>query len=61
ALRELVALKALKDRLRELHEMGHGTDYADYHRRQPLAWEQARAVLGPNAVVSGQQTTKDTE
>lgn len=45
ALAELVYLKDLKDRLRKLHEMGHGTDYTDYHRRQPLAWERARAVL----------------
>ncbi len=35
-------------RLRELHEMGHGTDYYDYHRRLPLAWDAARAALGPN-------------
>ena len=45
ALRELVALKDQKDRLRQLHEMGHGTDYDDYHRRQPLAWAAAREVL----------------
>ena len=48
ALRELVALEDLKGRLRKLHEMGHGTDYGDYHQREPLAWTQARCVLGPN-------------
>lgn len=53
ALRELVALKDMKDRLHNLHEMGHGTDYGDYHRRQPLAWAQARAVLLPNAKLNG--------
>jgi hypothetical protein len=45
ALRELVALKDLKERLRKLHEMGCGTDYDDYHKRQPLAWDAARAAL----------------
>lgn len=48
ALRELVALKDMKERLRQLHEMGHGTDYADYRRRQPLAWAAARDVLRPD-------------
>ena len=50
ALAELVALKDLKDRLHKLHEMGHGTDYDDYHRRQPLAWAAARAALAQPAV-----------
>lgn len=45
ALAELVALKDLKDRLTELHEMGHGTDYGDYHKRHSLAWAAARAAL----------------
>ena len=49
ALTELVALEDMRLRLRELHEMGHGTDYYDYHRRLPLAWDAARAALGPNA------------
>jgi hypothetical protein len=49
ALAELVALKDLKDRLHKLHEMGHGTDYDDYHRRQPLAWAAARAALSQPA------------
>jgi len=49
ALAELVALKDLKDRLHKLHEMGHGTDYDDYHRRQPLAWAAARAALAQPA------------
>ena len=47
-LRELVALEDMRLRLRQLHEMGHGTDYADYHRLLPLAWDEARLVLGPN-------------
>lgn len=45
ALAELVALKDLKDRLHQLHEQGHGTDYDDYHRRKPLAWAAARSAL----------------
>ena len=49
ALAKLVALKDLKDRLHKLHEMGHGTDYDDYHRRQPLAWAAARAALAQPA------------
>ena len=48
ALTELVALEDMRLRLRELHEMGHGTDYYDYHRRLPLAWDAARKALGPN-------------
>lgn len=51
ALAELVALKDLKDRLTELHEMGHGTDYGDYHKRQPLAWAAARAALSEQPVI----------
>ncbi len=47
ALRELVELEDMRLRLRKLHEMGHGTDYETYHRRLPLAWAAARAVLGP--------------
>jgi hypothetical protein len=49
ALTELVALEDMRVRLRQLHEMGHGTDYYDYHRRLPLAWDAARKILGPNA------------
>lgn len=52
-LRELVALEEMRLRLRQLHEMGHGTDYADYHRLLPLAWDAAREVLGPNDQFSG--------
>lgn len=48
ALRELVSLEDMRLRLRKLHEMGHGTDYADYHRLLPLAWDAARQVVGPN-------------
>lgn len=48
ALRELVELEDMRLRLRQLHEMGCGTDYDTYHKRLPLAWAAARAVLGPN-------------
>ena len=48
ALRALVELEDMRLRLRQLHEMGHGTDYADYHRLLPLAWAAAREALGPN-------------
>ena len=46
ALRELVALKDMKDRLKRLHEEGRGTDYTDYYRLKPLAWAAARTALG---------------
>lgn len=45
ALRQLVGLKDMKDRLKRLHAMGHGTDYTDYYRLQPIAWEAARTAL----------------
>lgn len=45
ALIELVALKRMKDRLKQLHAMGHGTDYTQYHQRQPLAWAAAFRVV----------------
>lgn len=48
ALRKLVEVEDMRLRLRQLHEMGHGTDYADYHRLLPLAWAEAREALGPN-------------
>lgn len=51
ALRELVELEDMRLRLRQLHEMGHGTDYETYHKRLPLAWAAARAVLGPNGAI----------
>jgi len=45
ALEKLTACKAVEIRLRQLHEMGHGTDY-DQHRRQFAdAWVKARAAL----------------
>lgn len=47
-LRELVALEDMRLRLRQLHEMGRGTNYADYHRLLPLAWDAARLALGSN-------------
>ena len=49
ALRQLVDVEDMRLRLRQLHEMGHGTDYTDYHRLLPLAWAMARDALGPNA------------
>lgn len=55
ALRELVDLEDMRLRLRQLHEMGHGTDYENYYRRLPLAWAAARAALSPNAEVTGRQ------
>ena len=48
ALRQLVDVEDMRLRLRQLHEMGHGTDYTDYHRLLPLAWAVARDALGPN-------------
>lgn len=54
ALRELVELEDMRLRLRQLHEMGCGTDYDTYHKRLPLAWAAARAVLGSNAELNGQ-------
>ena len=53
ALRDLVGLEDMRLRLRQLHEMGHGTDYADYHRLLPPAWAAAREALGPNVLVTG--------
>ena len=53
ALRQLVDVEDMRLRLRQLHEMGHGTDYADYHRLLPLAWAEAREALGPNAELKG--------
>ena len=53
ALRQLVDVEDMRLRLRQLHEMGHGTDYTDYHRLLPLAWAAAREALGPNAKLSG--------
>lgn len=53
ALSKLVELEDMRLRLRQLHEMGHGTDYADYHRLLPLAWAEAREALGPNKPVKG--------
>ena len=52
-LRELVALEDMRLRLHQLHEIGRGTDYADYHRLLPLAWDAARLALGPNVEVTG--------
>lgn len=48
ALRKLVEVEDMRLRLRQLHEMGHGTDYADCNRLLPLAWAEAREALGPN-------------
>ena len=43
ALSRLVELEDM--RLRQLHEMGRGTDYADHHRLLSLAWAEAREAL----------------
>lgn len=53
ALRQLVEVEDMRLRLRQLHEMGHGTDYTDYHRLLPLAWAAAREALGPNTELTG--------
>lgn len=45
ALAELVALEDMRLRLRQLHEMGHGTDYDQYHSGLSMAWAAARAAL----------------
>jgi len=55
ALRQLVDAEDMRLRLRQLHEMGHGTDYTDYHRLLPMAWAAAREALGPNAELTGTQ------
>ena len=52
ALRKLVDVEDMRLRLRQLHDMGHGTDYTDYHRLLPLAWAAAREALGPNVPMS---------
>lgn len=58
ALAELVAVKEVKDRAEALHFIGPNGDLgegwkaeydrlrADYIRRQPAAWDAARAALG---------------
>jgi hypothetical protein len=45
ALEKLVACKDERDRLRKLHDMGHGTDWDGYRARMADAWKQARALL----------------
>lgn len=66
ALRELVALKDLKDEIRRMSiepsDGGHGDALyeakdADYARRKPLAWAAARLALSPPTPVSGEPTT----
>lgn len=62
ALTKLVECKDLKERLKRLHEMGHGTDYTEYHRLQPLAWEAARKALAtPSAASSAEAGTVPTD
>lgn len=54
SLRELVALADMRARLEKLHEMGHGTDWDSYHKRNPAAWALARSLaLGHNAELTG--------
>jgi hypothetical protein len=45
ALRKLVSLEDMRLRLQSLHERGHGTDYEQYHKGLPQAWDTARSVL----------------
>ncbi len=45
ALRELVALADMKTRLQGLHDMGHGTDWDDWRRRNQEAWATARILI----------------
>ncbi|WP_033471264.1 hypothetical protein [Bordetella bronchiseptica] len=45
ALQKLVDLEDMRLRLRNLHEMGHGTDYDYYHKALPAARDAARAAL----------------
>lgn len=49
ALTELVALQDLKDHLASIDpdaDGGHDAVWMDYYRRQPIAWANARRVLG---------------
>ena len=41
-LREMVALADMKTRLQSLHDMGHGTDWDDWRRRNQETWAAAR-------------------
>ena len=44
-LRELVRVDDAKNRLRTLHDMGHGTDYDEHRKRTQAAWDAARKTL----------------
>ncbi len=56
ALAELVALKAMKDEMSHMLLREEGGMGLDYDRRNPLAWERARELVGSNAEVSGAGT-----
>jgi hypothetical protein len=45
ALQKLVEAKDMKERLKQLHESGHGTDYGDYYRLRNEGWAAARAAI----------------
>ena len=53
ALAELVALKAMKDEMSHMLLREEGGMGLDYDRRNPLAWERARELVGSNANVCG--------
>lgn len=61
ALRELVRLKDLKDRLEaSVSYVGRGSDEQEYAHTKPKAWESARAALASNkaaAVAAGEPMT----
>jgi hypothetical protein len=46
ALDELIACNDMRDRLNKLAAMGHGTDWAEFKRRDLFAWEVARNLRG---------------
>ncbi|KNE23849.1 hypothetical protein [Achromobacter spanius] len=58
ALQKLVDLEDMRLRLRNLHEMGHGTDYDYYHKALPAAWEAARAALASAPVAEPYDSEK---
>ena len=45
ALSMLVACKRTETRLKQLHEMGHGTDYDQHRKKFAESWTAARAAL----------------
>lgn len=51
ALKELVALKTMKDEMSHMLLREEGGMGLDYDRRKPLAWQRARELVGSNAGV----------